>query len=446
MLAGKSAVELVRMVRAGEATPVQIVGAHLERVGTLDPRVGAFETVRAERALAEAEEIGSRADLADLPLAGVPIAVKDNLSVDGSTPGHHPFGDSALAEVDHEVVRRVRAAGAIVVGRTRMPQLAIWGTSDCPCGVARNPWNLDRSAGGSSGGSAAAVAAGMAPIAIGNDGMGSIRIPAACCGVFGIKPGSGVVPSGLGASSWRGMAENGPMSTTVADAALALSVIAGDPGLATAAELENQLRIAVSTKSPLAGLRVDAHYKTATLDLAALLARKGHSVEVADPPYSVATANALVAWWGASVAEEAADADRDLLERRARGHIALGQLVRSRGWVKVEQRELWRRRAEEFFTDFDLLLTPALARRPPKARRWHIRTWVANLGSNAVFAPFAAPWNFAGYPAAAVPAGTHPKGDPMAVQLVAPSGSEGTILQIAALIEQSQPWPRHAPL
>jgi amidase len=286
----------------------------------------------------------------------------------------------------------------------------------------------------------------MTPIAIGNDGMGSIRVPAASCGVFGIKPGAGRVPSRLGTSSWMGLAENGPLAATVADAALALSVMTDDPGLAAGAEGGTQLRIAVSTKSPLPGLRVDAHYRAATLEVAALLRRDGHSVREADPPYSVATANALVAWWAASVAEEAASVDPALLERRARGHLAMGRLVRRRGWVKADQRERWKKRAEEFFTDFDVLLTPALARRPPKAGPWANRSWLANIGSNAVFAPFAAPWNFAAYPAAAVPAGMHPKGVPLAVQLVGTSGAERVILEIASLIERAKPWPLHVPL
>ena len=446
MLAGKTAVELARAVRDQEVSPVQVVGAHLERIAALDGRVGAFETVRGERALAEAEELGSRADLAELPLAGVPVAVKDNLAVSGEDQRHDPFGNSARDESDHEVVRRLRAAGAIVVGRTRIPQLAIWATSDCSCGVVRNPWNLDRTAGGSSGGSAAAVAAGMVPIAVGNDGMGSIRIPAAACGALGIKPGAGTVPSGLGKSSWMGMAENGPIATSAADAGLTLSVMAQNPELALFASKSESLRIAVSNRSPLAGVTIDRRFKGVTSDIAALLSRAGHSVRVAHPPYSVALANAVVAWWVASVAEEAEGIEPDRLERRARAHIAMGRLVQKRGWVKAEQRERWKQKAEEFFTEFDVLLTPALARQPPKAGPWRTRSWPANLVSNAAYAPFAAAWNFAGYPAAAVPAGMHPKGTPLAVQVVASSGAENVILQVATLIENVKPWPRHAPL
>lgn len=446
MLAGMTAVELARAVRSREASPVEVVGGHLELIAALDGRIGAFEAVREKRALAEAEELAGRADIADLPLAGVPVAIKANLSVAGEVHSPHSRRDPSPSDADHEVVRRLRAAGAIIVGLTRIPQLTIWGTSDCPCGVARNPWHLDRTAGGSSGGSAAAVAAGFVPIAVGNDGMGSIRVPAAACGLFGIKPGSGSVPAGVGPSNWRGLTENGPLASTVADARLALSVMAEDAALATPSEAQHPLRIAVSTKSPLAGLPVDRVFKAAVEAAADLLRREGHSVRVADPPYSVATANAVVAWWGAAVAEEADGIARDRLERRARGHIALGRLAQKRGWVKAEQRERWQRRVGDFFSDFDALLTPALARRPPAAGPWRDRSWLANLLSNAAFAPFAAPWNFAGYPAASVPVGMHPKGTPLAIQIVAPPRAEDVILRLAAVIENAQPWPRHAPL
>ena len=447
MPAPRTAIEIVHAVGSGELSPVNVAREHLERIAALDQRVGAFEAVRSREVLAEADALAARSDLAGLPLAGVPVAVKDNLPIAGEVPGHgHPAARSVPAEKDHEVVGRLRAAGALIVGRTRMPQLAIWGTSDCPCGIARNPWDLRRSAGGSSGGSAAAVVAGMVPVAVGNDGMGSVRVPAASCGAFGIKPGRGLVPSKLSPSSWMGMAENGAIATTVADTALLLSVMAGTPDLATVVPECASLRIAVSTKSPLIGVRVGGHHKEVATAVADLLRRLGHSVRAFDPPYSVATASAVVAWWTAGVAEAATDVPRDMLERRARGHVAVGRLVRRRGWAKPKQRDDWRRRSEEYFADIDVLLTPALASPPPSAGPWCRRSWPANLVSNAYFAPFAAPWNFAGYPAAAVPAGMDPRGTPIAVQLVAPVGAEATILRLAAQIEKARPWTRLAPL
>jgi amidase len=157
---------------------------------------------------------------------------------------------------DHEVVRRLRAAGAVVVGLTRVPELCVFGATDSKFGLTRNPWNRSRTPGGSSGGSAAAVAAGMVAVAHGNDGMGSIRIPAACCGLVGFKPGRGVVPSELGDGSWFDMAENGPLATSVDDCALLLSVMAGRPDLATVTD-PGRVRVAVSTEAPAPFTRRD---------------------------------------------------------------------------------------------------------------------------------------------------------------------------------------------
>ena len=184
------------------------------------------------------------------------------------------------------MVARLRAAGAIVVGITAVPELCIWGSTDSPQAITRNPWNTNRSPGGSSGGSAAAVVSGMVPIAHAADGLGSIRVPAASCGLFGIKPGLGVVPARLGPNSWFGMAENGPLATTVADAALVLSVMADRPELADVLEAK-ALRIAIAVKSPLALLRTDPNWTAATQAAAALLSDLGHTVSVGEPHYSV---------------------------------------------------------------------------------------------------------------------------------------------------------------
>ena len=179
-----------------------------------------------------ADRIGQRSRL-----AGVPVAMKDNIAVAGEPLRNGSLATpSGPATADHPVVARLRAAGAIIVGITAVPELCIWGSTDSPAAITRNPWDTNRSPGGSSGGSAAAVASGMVPIAHAADGLGSIRVPAASCGLFGIKPGLGVVPAELGPNSWFGMAENGPLATTVADAALMLSVMAGRPELAEVLE------------------------------------------------------------------------------------------------------------------------------------------------------------------------------------------------------------------
>jgi amidase len=198
---GRTAVEIADDVRAGRLTAREVVQEHLDRIAALDGRVGAFMVVRAEAALVEAD-VDGRPDRASLPLAGVPVAVKDNIPLTGHPTRHgSPMSSTQPAAADHVVVERLRAAGAVVVGTTRVPELCIWPVTDGPLGTTRNPWNLDRTPGGSSGGSAAAVAAGFVPLAHGADGMGSIRIPAACCGLVGLKPGHGSVPANLGVDS-----------------------------------------------------------------------------------------------------------------------------------------------------------------------------------------------------------------------------------------------------
>src|SRR5689334_464390 len=210
---GLPATEIAARVLSGELTAVEVVRAHLAHLDAVDPRIGAFRVVRHEAALAEAAAVDARLDRFSLPLAGVPVAVKDNVDVAGevTTVGSATHAPGPATR-DHPVVARLRAAGAVVVGITRVPELCIYSATDGPGTVTRNPWDTAYSSGGSSGGSAAAVASGCVPVAHGNDGMGSLRLPAAACGLVTLKPGRGVIPSGLGADSWSGMAENGALT------------------------------------------------------------------------------------------------------------------------------------------------------------------------------------------------------------------------------------------
>jgi amidase len=444
---GRTAGEIATAVRTGEVTPAQVVREHLDQIARLEPQVGAFVRVLAERAVAEAEALGGRGDLAALPLAGVPIAIKDNIPVAGEPTRHGSTAtDPTPAADDHEVVRRMRAAGAVVVGITRMPELGVWATSDDADGVARNPWNLERTAGGSSGGSAAAVAAAMVPVAHSNDGLGSIRIPASACGLVGIKPGAGVVPSAVGVTSWRGLSENGPLATTVADAALVLSVMAGQPRLAEVAPAPARLTVAGSITVPLAGVRLDPEITRAVIGAAALLRRAGHHIVRADPPYSQATAAAVVAWYTASTADETAALENARLEPRQRRHAQIGRTLERLGRVRESDRELWKQRVAGFFAANDVLLTPVTTTTAPSAVSWRERSWRSNFWANARWAPFPGVWNFAQYPAATVPVAMHSNGLPIGVQLVAPPGGEALLLSVAAQLESMSPWPRRPPL
>ncbi|GAA3495036.1 amidase [Streptomyces prasinosporus] len=441
---GRTAVEIAAAVREKRVTPREVVAEHLARIERLDGRVGAFRAVRAGAALAEADEVAARAGLGELPLAGVPVAVKDNLAVRGESMrvGSAATPD-APAERDHETVARLRAAGAVVVGLTNVPELCVFGTTEGVHGTARNPWDPTRTAGGSSGGSAAAVAAGMVPIALGNDGMGSLRIPAANCGLVAVKPGRGVVPAAIGDGDWFGMSENGPLATTVEDARLVLAVLAGT-GEARRPGNETR-RIAVSLRSPLAGVTVTRPYAAAVREAAGVLIRAGHQVRRADPPYPVSLGATALAHWTAGTAVDARGVDARLLARRTRVHAAIGR--RCEHTVRSGTgRERLRRRLEPFFAEHDVLLTPALARRSPRAAPWHERGWLRNVVANSAYSPLTPPWNLTGWPAMSVPFGTLPSGAPRAVQLVGRPGSEADLLEIAGQLEQRRPWRRIAPL
>ncbi|MDT4930325.1 MAG: amidase [Pseudonocardiales bacterium] len=444
----QTAAEIAAAVRAGDLTARTAVEQALSRIENTDAGIGAYQEVRVFAALREADAVDERPDRRDLPLAGVPIAIKDNVPVQGEPMRVGSAGtDPAPQQSDHEVVRRLRAAGAVVVGLTRVPELCIFGTTDSTFGITRNPWDTERTPGGSSGGSAAAVAAGTVPLAHSNDGMGSIRIPAACCGLVGIKPGSGVVPADLGNGSWFGMAENGPLATTVEDAALMLSVLADRPGLALLDDDLRVLRIAVSTKVPAAGTPLDKHWAAATRESGDLLDKAGHVVVDADPPYGQSLIlSEGVRWVAGTELDARLVRDRSALAARTRRHAAAGRLALAARLPREKGRRRWQERAEAYFVHHDVLITPTLAQPPVLAKAWAARGWLPNLWSNARYAPFAAPWNLAGWPAMSVPAGLDPNGLPLAVQLVGRPGTERLLLGLAAQLERLRPWPRTADL
>ena len=444
--AESTAVEIAEAVTAGRLDPVALIRRTIEHIDRCDASLGAFVRVRRTESEGEARELKGRDAGLDLPLAGVPIAVKDAVAVEGEVmrAGSRVF-DPAPQKEDHAVVARLRAAGAIVVGITATPELGLWLTTDGEQ-ITRNPWNLQRSPGGSSGGSAAAVAAGFVVAAHGTDGLGSVRHPASACGLVGLKPGLGVVPSRLGKNDWYGLAENGSLTTTVADAALLLSVMADEPRLASIMQPSGVLRVAVSVKSPVQGIRTDPAITRAVFGLGGLLRREGHLVERAQPVYTKRLSLAGTFRWFASAADAVDDApDSSMFQGRSLGHASAGR--RLRPLVKEDQLTAWRVRAETFFESYDLMITPVMAAPPLLADRWSERSWTANVQTNvAASGGFAGMWNVAGFPAISVPFGVHPEtGTPIGVQLAAPSGSESLLLGVAALVEQLNPWRRTAP-
>lgn len=447
---GRGAQQIADAVRGGQVGPRQVVQQHLERIERLNPQLGAFRRVRHEEALAEAEALAARADLARLPLAGVPVAVKDNIAVAGELTGNGSAASPEAAnDADHPVVERLRSAGAIVVGLTNVPELCLTPMTDSVHGIARNPWDRQRTPGGSSGGSAAAVSAALVPIAHGNDGLGSIRIPACFCGLVGIKPGAGLVPPARaadGSPQWYGLSENGPLAATVRDAALALSVMADDPRIG---ELDDagSARIGVSIRPTQPGLPIDRRCEEAVLATGELFASLGHRVTRHAARYPMWLGPAVLRTWYSCAHRDARGLDSDRLGRSARQMAAIGRTLNAARLDGAGSRKRWREgAAEAFIGDLDALVLPCAPVPPPFAHRYGERSAVRNTVTSVKIAQLLGPWNVAGWPAMSVPAGVHDAGGwPLGVQLVARPGRERLLLALAAQIETARPWAVHAP-
>ncbi len=444
---GRSAEQIAEAVRKGEVEPRLVVQQHLERIERLNSQLNAFRRIRHEEALAEADQLAVRSDLAQLPLAGVPIAIKDNVPV----AGEQMRVGSAVTSVDdnpadHPSVSRLRDAGAVIVGLTNVPELCLLPMTDSVYGIARNPWVRDRTPGGSSGGSAAAVAAALVPLAHGNDGLGSIRIPASLCGLVGIKPGTGVVPANFEGEPppWNGLSENGVFATTARDAALALSVLAAAPDLATVASAP-ALRIGLSTRVLQPGIPVDRRCAAAVHATGDLLAEQGHTVTRHAARYPAWLATGMLLNWFACARLDGKALDKSGLDRSTRGFVNIGNALDAMHLTGERSRTRWRESVNTFFGDLDVLVLPTLAEPPPRAKRYGERSAVSNLMTSVKFASLPGPWNLAGWPAMSVPAGVHDVGTPIGVQLVARPGGERHLLALAAQIESARPWPRHAP-
>lgn len=437
-----TASEVVTAMRARSTSAVEIMRGCLARIEALDPKLNAFQVVRAERALAEAADVDKRRDLEELPLAGVPVAIKDNFNVAGEpTRLGSAATPSTPASGDDEAVRRLRAAGAVVIGKTKMPELAIFGfTESAAFGITRNPWNPDRSPGGSSGGAAVAVATGMAPIALATDGLGSIRIPSTFCGVFGLKPTRGRVPLMMGLSEhWFGLSVAGPIAWTVNDAALMFDVLTDTHEYRDVSFPTKNPRIAISTKTPTALARLAPEIKDAVRASGAVLRDAGHSVTEADPPYPVSLANHVLRLWLAGVAQDAPKLNWSALEKRTRTMARLGKRF---GTASPKVLSEWGTKASAWFREFDVALMPCVARTSIPAGGWSGRGFVSTALSQIRALPYTASWNVAGFPAASVPAGTGSDGIPLSVQVVGPAGSDALVLSVAAQLENLRPWRR----
>ena len=461
-LAFAGAARQAEMVRKGEVSATELVGLYLERIRRIDPQLNAFRVVLEEQAMLEAEQAEARVRAGEeRPLLGVPIAIKDEVDVAGQVNTRGTDGFTEPARADSEMVRRLREAGAIVLGLTLLPELAICGfTESATYGVTRNPWDLQRTPGGSSGGSGAAVAAGLVPIASAGDGAGSIRIPAASCGLFGLKPSRGRASLAPLAEGWRGLAVLGCLSRSVPDTALWLDVISGGsaeaeappppdrPFVESAQSPPGKLRVAYSTLAPraLAPPTVCEEAKQAVHDGADLLASLGHAVERRDPDWG-SIGDSVSARFLKGVAETVEEVPhRERLESRTRGFGRLGKLLPEALYAKVmERRPAEQARVNAIFDSVDVLVTPVMGGTALPVRRWEGRGALQTVLGMSRFYPYCVPWNHLGNPAMAIPAGFSKDGMPLSIQVVGRPGDEATLLSLAAQIEAERPWADRRP-
>ncbi|HYJ22058.1 MAG TPA: amidase [Solirubrobacterales bacterium] len=447
-----------RALAAGEVSSRELTERSLAQIEATQPTLNAFRVVCAEGALADAAEADRRLAAGEsAPLLGVPVAIKDDVDLAGHATPFGCAGEHRTAELDAEPVRRLREAGAIVVGKTNAPEVGQWHFSETEAfGVTRNPWQPEHTPGGSSGGAAAAVAAGIVAGAMGSDGAGSIRIPAAWTNLVGLKPQRGRVSTWPDAEAFNGLSCYGPLTRDVADAALMLDVLAGnvpadrhhvqapaEPFAAAASRPPERLRIALSFTTPFGVTnKVDSEHRAAVEALATSLAELGHEVEERDPDYGLVGAalvprgmSAVDAW----IRER--EVDRAQLEPRTRVHARMGRMLSGIPLRAARAAELpLRRRMGAIFDQVDLVLTPTTAKPPPPINHLKGRGYWATSTVASDTCPFAWPWNVVGWPAISVPAGFTAAGLPIGAQLVAPAASEALLLSLSAQLEQRQRW------
>src|SRR5262250_2515041 len=463
--------ELAAAVRQRELSPGEITAHYLDRIEALNAGVGAFYTVTADLArdqAAEAEKAVARASDPDSlpPLTGVPIPVKDLNMVAGvrQTLGSLAFEDNVPAEDDH-VAAALRAAGTVMPGKTATPEFGLPCYTETEIGPpARTPWDLSRSAGGSSGGAGAAVAAGLVPAAQGSDGGGSIRIPSSVCGLFGIKPTRGRISQAPLVPDLFGLSIDGPLTRTVADAALLLDVMTGsrdgdmypvpplpdgETFLGHASREPGRLRIGRTKVNAVEGAEVHPDCVAAYEDASTLFASLGHEVVDMDPPFGPEVVPAFETLWYAMATLTPVDPAREdrllPLTRylRDRGkEVRAPELILAQAYLQFVVRGAWR-----ILNDYDVVLTPTLAQPPCPVGYFDEVTPAENFERQKRFTPFAAMYNVTGQPAVNLPLYWTAGGLPIGVMLAGPMGGEGLLISLSAQLETARPWKdRHSPL
>ena len=461
-----SASDLATAIRAKRLSPVEVVRNLLERIEAINPKINAYVTVTADSAMAaakEAEDAVMRGRQLG-HLHGVPMAIKDTNFTKGvrTTMGSRLM-ENYVPEEDSVHVARLKQAGAIMLGKTNTPEFAAKAvTENLVFGIARNPWNLERTTGGSSGGSAAAVAAGLGPLATGSDAGGSIRIPASCCGVFGIKPQFGRVPSYPLFHLWESLLHEGPITRTVKDAALMLDVMAGPhwgdrhsippPGLNFVESLGGGVKGLRVAWSPDLGYAAVSHQvRTICEDAIKKFSEMGAEVEetqldcrTAEVTYSTildTDLGARLSLFGPL------DKLKDKLDPSLAERVDAVKNLTANDYLKtVFARQELSARVGKLFQTYDLLLTPTLG-----VPAWQIglpKVYVEEVDGKPVSTrgwTFTFPFNLTGQPAASIPAGWTEDGLPIGLQIVGRPYDEATVFRAAAAFEQTHPWAHMRP-
>ena len=446
-----------RRLAAGEVSARELVEYALGRIEC--DTLGAFRVARPEAALAEADE-ADRWQGERPPLLGVPVAIKDDTDLAGETTPYGSRGDHLPKTEDGELVRRLREAGAIIVGKTTTSEFGQWPTGDTAAyGIVRNPWNPEYTPGGSSAGSAAAVASGMVSAAVGSDGAGSVRIPAAWTGLVGLKPQRGRISTWPHLDPFYGITVAGPLARTVEDTALLLDVLTGnhpddihrppapkEPYARVAARDPGPLRVALSFRTPF-GVpgKVDEDIRAAVLRLAGILTDLGHQVFSADPSYGAIGLSFLprgttgVADWLESVPNAAP-------EIATRTEARLGRHIGRRLLPVARRAEPHlRRRIGKIFERADVVLTPTTAQLPLRAGALQGRGWWESGNLSTAACPFCWAWNVLGWPGISVPAGLSGTGLPIGAQFLGRENDEATLLMLASQLEAAENWPDRRP-
>ena len=449
--------EQIAALESGDISALDLASATLDAIERAEPQIGAYKVVRREAALAEAAAADQRRSRGESgAMLGVPVAIKDETDLAGHPTCFGCRGDWPVATEDAEMVRRLRAAGAIIIGKTHSPELGQWPFTEGYEFTTRNPWNLAHSPGGSSGGASATVASGAVAASFGADGAGSVRIPSSWTNLVGIKPQRGRISTYPSVDPFYGLTVYGPLSRTVADAAYLLDVSAGshaqdvhrpspptEPFTAAAARTPKRLRIAVSFKVPFSAVRasVDPRVEASTRRLAEVLADLGHEVVEADPAYGLLGASFLPRSMVGLNDWVRRSPDPSVLDPRTRGNARTGAVLRGPALMAaLASDRYFQRRIGAIFDRFDVVLTPTTAQPPlaigaaaPGSSNHHTDQTIIQS------CPMTWPWNVLGWPSINVPSG-FVGGLPVGSQLMGPASSEALLISLAAELEDAEKW------